>query len=104
MKGGCSNKRSSIAHRTLHDHETMMNLIGRLLKIVKIAAVNAENIYYAYSLDWRDFEDCVQYSVAKGNNMDGIVTRNMKGFADSDVKIFTPEELLEFVKSREEIF
>ena len=87
-----------IAYRTLHNHENVMDLIGRLLQIVKIASVNEEHIQNAYNLHWRDFEDSVQYSVAKGNNMDGIVTRNMKGFTDSEVKIFTPEELLEFVK------
>lgn len=93
-----------IAYRTLHNHENVMDLIGRLLQIVKIASVNEEYIQNAYNLHWRDFEDSVQYSVAKGNNMDGIVTRNMRGFADSDVKIFTPEELLDFIKSREEKF
>ena len=87
-----------IAYRTLHNHEMVMNLLERLLSIVKIADVNAENIYNAVNLRWRDFEDSVQYSIAKSNNMDGIVTRNMKGFINSDVKIFTPEELLEFVK------
>ena len=81
-----------------------MNLLERLLSIVKIAAVNADHIYNAVNLHWRDFEDSVQYSVAKFNNMDGIVTRNMKGFSHSNVKIFAPEELLEFLNTREENF
>lgn len=91
-----------IAYRNLKDHEAVMNLLERLLSVVKIATVTSEHINNAVNLYWRDFEDSVQYSVAKGNNMDGIVTRNMRGFADSDVKIFTPEELLDFIKSREE--
>ena len=91
-----------IAYRTLHDHAAVRNLIGRLLSIMKIADVNSEHIKIAYDLNWRDFEDSVQYSIAKSNGMDGIVTRNMKGFRESDVKIFTPEEILEFIKSQEE--
>ena len=91
-----------IAYRTLHDHESVRNLIGRLLNLVQIAPVTAEHIQSAYDLHWRDFEDSVQYSIAKSNGMDGIVTRNMKGFNNSDVKIFTPEEILRFIKSLEE--
>ncbi len=91
-----------IAYRTLHDHEAVMALIGRLFTLSKIAPVNEEHIHTAHSLNWRDFEDAVQYIVAKFNGMDAIITRNMKGFKDSDVKIFSPEEFLEFVTSQEE--
>lgn len=52
----------------------------------------------------QDFEDLLaeikNFWAASG--MDGIVTRNMKGFKDSDIKIFTPEEILDFVKAQEE--
>ena len=90
-----------IAYRTLHSHDAVMNLIERLLNVVKISTVKSEHIHNAVNLRWKDFEDAVQYSVAKLNNMDGIVTRNMKGFTESDVKIFTPEEIIEFVNSQE---
>ena len=91
-----------ISYRTLRDNELVYNWLSRIFNFVKISTVTSEHIYNAVSLRWKDFEDSVQYSVAKFNNMDGIVTRNMKGFNNSDVKIFTPEEVLKFIKSREE--
>lgn len=49
-------------------------------------------------MNWKDFEDSVQYAVAANNDFDGIVTRNMKGFENSEVKIFTPEEICQYVE------
>ena len=91
-----------ISYRTLRDNELVYNWLSRIFNFTKLIAVNSENIYNAVNLRWKDFEDAVQYSIAKFNGMDAIITRNMKGFKDADVKIFSPEEFLEFVKSQEE--
>lgn len=78
-----------IARRILKDNNMVMNLLE-----LNIATVNSEQIHYAVNLHWKDFEDAVQYSVAKFNDFDGIVTRNLKGFHEDGVKIFMPEEIL----------
>ena len=91
-----------IAYRTLHSHDAVINLIESLLNIVEISTVQSAHIHNAVNLHWKDFEDAVQYSVAKFNGLNGIVTRNMKGFKESDVKIFTPEEILDFLNSQED--
>ena len=91
-----------IAYRQIKNREVVRELLGRVLQTVKIATVTAEDIRAAFALNWKDFEDAVQYSVAKTNHFDGIVTRNMEGFdADDEVKIFTPEELCEHIKTLE---
>ena len=87
-----------ISQRNLKNREMVYSLITAVFKSVKIATVNSEQIHYAVNLHWKDFEDAVQYSVAKFNGFDGIVTRNMKGFQEDGVKIFTPEEILNFDK------
>ena len=88
-----------ITYRHLKDRETVMALLRKFLRIVKVANVTHKEIYMAMNLYWKDFEDSVQYSVAKSNNFDGIVTRNMEGFDEDDaVKIFTPEEICEYVE------
>ena len=92
-----------ISYRNLRDNELVYNWLSRIFRFTKLLSVTPENIYTAVNLHWKDFEDAVQYSVAKFNNMDAIVTRNMKGFKDSELKILTPEELFEFIKSREEV-
>ncbi len=91
-----------IAYRQIKNRETVRELLRRVLQTVKIATVTAEDIHAAFALNWKDFEDSVQYSVAKSNRFDGIVTRNMQGFADDEVKIFTPEEICQYIEQRKE--
>lgn len=86
-----------IAYRNLKNRELVRELFIEILKIVKILPVNEENIHNAFDLNWKDFEDAVQYSAAVANNIDAIITRNMKGFSQAEVKILTPEEMLDFI-------
>lgn len=46
------------------------------------------------SLEWNDFEDSVQYSVAYLQEMDGIVTRNPNDYKDAKIEVWEPGELL----------
>ena len=88
-----------ISYKNLKDHQIVREKFKKLFKFVGVVAVTPENIHDAFALNWKDFEDSVQYSVAKSNNFDGIVTRNMQGFTDDEVKIFTPEEICAHVKN-----
>lgn len=80
-----------IAYRTLKNHEQVRELLAEVLNVVKIISVTGENIHNAFNLNWKDFEDAVQYLAAVSNNIDAIITRNMKGFSQGEVKICTPE-------------
>ena len=90
-----------IAYRNLKDRTKVIELLSEALKVVKIVSVTGENIQNAFNLDWKDFEDAVQYSVALSNGIDVIVTRNMKGFSQAEVKICTPEEIINFIDTKE---
>ncbi|MBQ4404107.1 MAG: PIN domain-containing protein [Selenomonadaceae bacterium] len=90
-----------ITYKNLKNRQTVRALFKELFEFVSVVKVTAEDIHAAFALDWKDFEDSVQYAVAKSNSFDGIVTRNMEGFTDDAVKIFTPEEVCQYV---EEIF
>lgn len=90
-----------IAYRSLKDRVKVRTLLAEVLKVIKIAPVSGENIHYAFNLNWKDFEDAVQYSVALSNGMDAIITRNMKGFSQAEVKICTPEEIINFIDAKE---
>ena len=87
-----------IAYRQIKNREVVRTLLGKVLKTVKIATVTSKDIHKAFDLNWKDFEDSVQYAVATSNNFDGIVTRNMQGFDGDEVKIFTPEEICKYVE------
>lgn len=84
-----------IAYRQIKDKKSVGELLGRLLKIVSVAAVSEKEIRKALELGWNDFEDAVQYSAAVLSEMEGIVTRNPKDYKEADIDIWLPEKLLQ---------
>lgn len=83
-----------LAYRQLKDKSLVRKLMKELLTIVSIASVSGQEIQNALSLEWNDFEDSVQYSVALLQEMDGIVTRNPNDYREAKIKVWEPEELL----------
>ena len=86
-----------ITNRHLKDCSATRMLIKNFLKAVHIAAVTENEIMNAMNLPWKDFEDAVQYSVALYGEMDGVVTRNKDDYTQSNIPIWTPQELLEIL-------
>lgn len=84
-----------IAYKYLKDKELVRQLLKKLMGIVSIAAVSEKEIEEALELAWNDFEDSVQYAVALLNEMDGIVTRNPKDYKRADMKVWSPEQVLQ---------
>ena len=69
-----------------------------MLLIVFVAGVSEEEIQKALELEWNDFEDSVQYSVAALNEMDGIITRNVKDYSSAEMQVWEPVQILKAVK------
>ena len=87
-----------IARRHLKDRKIVMDMLKDFLQTVKVANVTHREIQIALNLDWKDFEDSIQYAVALLNGFDAIITCNMEGFdADDAVKIFTSEEFCKHI-------
>lgn len=72
-------------------------LLKELFKIVSVASVTEQEIQKAMELEWKDFEDSVQYSVALLQEMNGIVTRNPSDYGDSEIPVWLPERVLELI-------
>ena len=85
-----------IANKQMKDRDAVRDLLKRLLMVVSVAAVSKREIQNALNLAWGDFEDSVQYSVALLNEMDGIVTRNPSDYQEANMRIWLPEQALEF--------
>ena len=64
---------------------------------VEVCSVDSEDIFFSCDSDWRDYEDNVQYEVAKRHVCDVIVTRNPQEFAQSDIPVLTPDEVIEII-------
>ena len=83
-----------IAYKQIKDRKMVLELIKRLLMVVDVAAVSEQEIRNALETEWKDFEDAVQYSVALLNEMEGIITRNSKDYEQTDINIWSPEQVL----------
>ena len=67
--------------------------IAQILSDLNICAVDLEVLEQAYSLNFEDFEDAVQYACATVNNLDAIVTRDASGFVNAEIPVVLPDEL-----------
>src|SRR5262245_13055421 len=65
-------------------------VIGDVVSVFKVAAVDETVIHRALALSWQDFEDAVSAAAAEATSCDAIVTRDRRGFPDSSVPILDP--------------
>lgn len=75
-----------------------MKLMKELFTVVSVAGVSEQEILKAMELEWNDFEDSVQYSVALLQDMDWIITRNPNDYKKSQIKVLLPEQALKQVE------
>jgi predicted nucleic acid-binding protein len=71
--------------------------IGTLLGLFDVAAVTRQVLSDALTLGFRDYEDAVLHEAARQADAQAIVTRDPKGFAAAELRIYTPRELLGIV-------
>lgn len=79
-------------------HKLVKREIEKLLKIVKICTADSRILQSALASPITDYEDAVQHESAVTENIDAIVTRNTKDFKNASVKIFSPNEFLQFLQ------
>ena len=73
----------------------MMEYLYRTLWIIPVIR---RTIRSALDSGMSDFEDAVQASAASDYGINTVVTRDKKGFTDSGLKVYSPEEFLEALK------
>jgi len=69
-------------------------IINVLKMIFEIVDLTENDLLKAAKLKWNDFEDAVQSIIAERIQADYIVTRNIKDFLNSQVKAFTPHDII----------
>ena len=75
-----------------YGHNSSLTLILNILQYINVLPVNQHSIYNAFNSKITDFEDAIQVETAKENNVDLIITRNIKDFKNSTIKVLTPTE------------
>jgi len=80
-------------------HKKTLEVIETLIELTEIVGITKKEVIQALKIDFKDFEDSVQYSSAltiKG--LDAIITRNIKDYRKSDIAVMTP---LNFLKMKD---
>jgi predicted nucleic acid-binding protein len=90
-----------LVHKTQKNIDAVYQIIEDMSAVFTIAPVFESTINNALALHWKDFEDAVQYSTAKENEADCIVTRNKDDYESADIPCLSPGGFLAFFKPPE---
>ncbi len=71
-----------------------------LIKLVEVCRISKSVLQNAFTLGFTDFEDAVQCASATAENLDAIVTRNLKDYKNATVKIYSPDEFLQVLQTK----
>lgn len=84
--------------RKLKGEETAKLLVASLLATCRICTVDQSLLLAALASTIRDFEDAVQAVAASVQQLDAIVTRNLRDYTDSPVPVLSPSDLLHNIR------
>lgn len=79
--------------------DTILAELEKLLKVVEVCPINANILQSALISPITDYEDAVQHECAVAENLDAIVTRNLKDYKNSSIKVYSPSEFLQFLQT-----
>jgi len=74
--------------------------INKLTMLFEVAPVNRAVLDAALLSEFKDFEDAVVHEAALYQGVQGIVTRDLNGFKKSKINVYSPEELLLMLESK----
>ena len=102
LRGFVSSLIFSNLYYILKKHNTRKDTIEILKKLkvmITVLPVDDKIIDRALLSDFNDFEDAIQYYTAKTNNIDYIITRNIKDYKSSDIKALSADQLLNILNN-----
>lgn len=80
------------------DEAALREILLSLLDFIEIIPIDIAIIKKSLLSKHKDFEDAIQIFAANTvDNMDFIVTRNLKDFKDAGVVVLPPDELLKYL-------
>ncbi len=81
-----------ITHRLTHSNEQTRKILKNLLGLFDILDTTAIDCRKALSSNIVDYEDAVMCETAERSEVDCIVTRNQKDYANSKITIYSPNQ------------
>lgn len=87
-----------VSKKQLGSQESL-KLIEDFIEVCKILAVSENEFHFALKSNFSDFEDAIQnFTAISDPKIKGIITCNVKDYKESNLPIFTPQELLAFFR------
>lgn len=83
-----------VAHRNKYDDRDIRAALIDLLDFVTIPDTDKQVVQNALQSDFSDFEDATQMFCAKQGEAELIITRNVKDFEKSEIRVMTPSDFL----------
>ena len=84
-----------IMRKDWHDETKARKMLSNLFSVISILDTSARQVQIAFGSPMSDYEDAIMAQTALENDIDLIVTRNLKDYQLSPVPVCTPGECLE---------
>lgn len=68
--------------------------IINLIKYINVIAIDHQNVLEALKSKFSDFEDALQHYSAVENHCEYLITRNIKDYKNSKIKVILPEDFI----------
>lgn len=86
-----------MVYKQTHNDKQTRQILQKLFALFYVEDTLAIDCINAISSDMTDYEDAVMSETARHENMDYIVTRNIKDYSKSKVPVLSPDEFLKLV-------
>jgi predicted nucleic acid-binding protein len=70
------------------------HIIRKFKLLVNIVPINEKIIDLALNSDFKDFEDAIQYYCALENNIELLLTRNLKDYKQAQISVMTAQDFI----------
>jgi len=81
--------------RKSYNHNEIVTKLRELLEILNVLSMNKNTVLLALNSEFTDFEDALQnYAAEYNDEVNFIVTRNIKDYRNSLLKVLTPNDFL----------
>lgn len=92
-----------LTHRLTHSDVETRKILSKLFTLFHLLDTTSLDCRKAVSSEMSDYEDALMVETAIRSEMDCIVTRNIKDYVKSSVKVYQPATFLKVLETENEI-
>ena len=84
--------------RKKYSDADVKSAIAKILPHIEILPISKDVVTEVFNSDYKDFEDCLQYTAAEhSRRIDAIITRNKDDYKSSELPVLSPNELISLI-------